>query len=219
MKIFVGLLLLNSTLNLFAQQSKINVSLLAIYSGEWNGKQYALCNTATGVSYMSDQEKEIIYIINLVRRYPLLFCKTVLNDYPIKAGKQALLQNKYYYQSLVSELTILKQLPLLTPDSLCYKSAFCHASTSGKSGYAGHERQSNSCKDNQYYSGECCAYGNSNPLEIVMQLLIDEDVPSLGHRRILLDNYQTIGVSMQPHTQYYINAVLDLERINQDNNF
>jgi uncharacterized protein YkwD len=213
MKIFVGLLLLNSTLNLFAQQSKNNASPLAIYSTEWNGKQYALCNTATGVSYMSNQEKEIIYIINLVRRYPSLFCKTVLNSYPLKTGKQHLLQNKYYYQSLVNELNVLNQLSLLMPDSICYVSAFCHAITSGKSGYVGHERQSNSCKENQYYSGECCAYGYSNPLDIVMQLLIDEDVPSLGHRRILLNNYQTIGVSMQPHTQYFFNTVLDLEKI------
>jgi hypothetical protein len=46
-------------------------------------------------------------------------------------------------------------------------------------------------------------------LEIVLQLLIDEDVPSLGHRRILLEKYQTIGVSIQPHSHYGFNAVLD----------
>jgi uncharacterized protein YkwD len=120
------------------------------------------------------------------------------------------LNDKLYYQSLVKELLVLPQKQLLTPDKLCFASAFCHACTSGKSGYTGHDRFTNACKENEYYLGECCSYGYDDPLEIVMQLLIDEDVPSLGHRRILLNDYHTIGVSILPHSKYSFNAVIDL---------
>lgn len=209
MKIFVALIMLFTGKHLFGQQSNINASPLAIYSTEWNEKQYTICNTASGVSYLSGKEKDVIYIINLVRHYPLLFCKTVLIKYPAVAGKDYLFNNKHYFQSLVKELNVLKPMSLLTPDNLCYVSAVCHAKTAGKSGYTGHERISKACRDNEYYLGECCSYGYNNPLDIVLQLLIDEDVPSLGHRRILLGNYQTVGVSILPHKAYSFNAVID----------
>ena len=210
MRIFIALILLFIEGNLFGQQSNISTSPLAVYSTEWNEKQYALCNTASGISYLSEQEKKVIYIINLVRNYPLLFCKTVLQKYPVLVAKEYLINDKYYYQSLIKELSVLNKLPILTPDKLCYTSAFCHAKTAGISGYTGHERVTNSCKDMEYFLGECCSYGYDDPMEIVMQLLIDKDVPSLGHRRILLHSYQTIGVSIQPHTTYSFNAVIDL---------
>jgi uncharacterized protein YkwD len=209
MKLFIALVMLFVMGHLFGQQSKIKVSPLASYSAEWNGKQFTLCNTAVSVSYLSEKEKEVIYIINLVRKYPILFAKTVLKNYPAISEKKYLVNDKYYFQSLVKELSTLDEMPLLTPDNLCYTSAFCHAKSAGISGYTGHDRITNSCKDCQYYSGECCSYGYDNPLEIVLQLLIDEDVPSLGHRRILLEKYQTIGVSIQPHSHYGFNAVLD----------
>jgi hypothetical protein len=43
-----------------------------------------------------------------------------------------------------------------------------------------------------------------------MDLLIDEGVPSLGHRIILFKPHTQIGVSIQPHKKYRWNAVLDL---------
>ena len=40
-------------------------------------------------------------------------------------------------------------------------------------------------------------------------LLIDKDIASLGHRKILLGKYTSAGVSIQPHTDYRFNTVLD----------
>jgi hypothetical protein len=210
MRIFIALIMLFVVADLFGQHSFIKASPLAKYSTDWNGEQFRLCNTASSVSYLSEKEKEVIYIINLVRKYPLMFAKTVLKKYPLIAGKEYLVNDNNYFQSLVKELSILDQMPLLTPDNLCYSSAFCHANTSGKSGYTGHDRITNACKENEYFWGECCSYGYDDPLEIVMQLLIDKDVPSLGHRSILLGKYQTIGVSIQPHSKYSFNAVIDV---------
>ena len=46
-------------------------------------------------------------------------------------------------------------------------------------------------------------------LEIVIQLLIDQGVSSLGHRYICLGTYARVGVSIKPHKSYGTNCVLD----------
>ena len=72
------------------------------------------------------------------------------------------------------------------------------------------ERKRNDCEKDFY--GECCEYGNDDPMEIVMSLLLDYDVPSLGHRKICLsETYNLIGVSIQPHKNYTYNSVLDFK--------
>jgi hypothetical protein len=100
-------------------------------------------------------------------------------------------------------------MKLLYPDSLCFEGARCHALSSGIKGYVGHDRLTDECKKKWYYNGECCDYGRSTALDIVMGLMIDENVPSLGHRVICLSFFNSIGVSIQPHKIYGKNAVLD----------
>lgn len=196
-----------------AQQSaslKISIpSPLTSYSTEWNKSDYLVCNTAINEPYLNPKEKEIIYILNLLRKSPQLFAQTVVKNYPRLQDKTHLL-NDAYYKLLLKELSKLAPLPLLYPDKKCFESAYCHAKTSGQSGYVGHNRK-NACKAIENFNAECCDYGNDDPLDIVLSLLIDSDVPSLGHRRILLsNNYKKIGVSIQPHKKYQYNTVLDL---------
>ena len=197
---------------LFSQTSSVSVtavSPLASYSEKWNDIKYNACNTATGSSYMSKKEKEVIYILNLVRTNPALFAKTVLKKYPSVSGKDYLADDVYYYQSLVNTLLSLKPQQLIYPDEKCWSSAKCHAYSSGLTGYIGHARQSKTCKIKKNYQGECCDYGNADPLDIVLSLLIDEGVPSLGHRYLLLNSYSKAGVSIQPHKKYGTNTVID----------
>jgi hypothetical protein len=52
----------------------------------------------------------------------------------------------------------------------------------------------------------------SSARDIVLQLLIDHDVPSLGHRIICLSSaYSVVGVSIQYHSRYGKCAVLDFD--------
>jgi hypothetical protein len=187
-------------------RDKIDPSPLAAYSTEWNDLMYLKCNTAANVTYMNAQEKELIYVLNLLRMNPALFGRTVVAKYPERSG-QLHLRDIEEYQSLLDTLQKLKSLPLLDPDSLSFVSARCHAISSGRTGYVGHTRQSKDCKP--HYHGECCSYGHSDPLDIIMSLLIDEGVPSLGHRFICLATFRKIGVSIQPHKGYGYNTVLD----------
>lgn len=192
----------------FAAMAQQPVNPLAAYSGIWNQPRYLKCNTASEISYLTAKEKELVWVINMARLDPRLFLSSVVNVYPERSGQRRLV-NVSEYKSLQAELVRLDAPGILQPDSLCYASALCHAQESGARGYVGHDRFSKTCEQNEHYNGECCDYGYTEAVDIIMHLLIDENVSSLGHRRILLGNYQKIGVSIQPHTRYQYTTVLD----------
>jgi uncharacterized protein YkwD len=177
-------------------------SPLAFYSPEWNNadSNFVQCNTAINADYMSPNEKDVIYILNLVRSSPALFANTVIK-------KRKDLQGKYC-TSLINKLLAMQPLNLLEPNEQCYNSAECHAA-SGTHGYVGHIRQTAACKSKQYFDGECCDYGHNVALEIVLSLLIDDGVPSLIHRTIFLGEFNEVGASVQSHSKYGYCAVLD----------
>lgn len=187
--------------------SSVIISPLSDFSEEWNDLKYQACNTAAAVNYMSDEEKKIIYILNLARSYPKLFCKTVLQQYPEYLDRPEL-SDISSFRSLVIKMNLMVPLKPMQPDIKCFNSAYCHAYSSGQVPYDGHER-TDSCLVCQYYNGECCDYNNDNALDIVMSLLIDEGVESLMHRKVCFTPYKTIGVSIQPHKTWDTNAVLD----------
>ena len=212
MKYFFSLFLLLSSLLLFSQTSNTVGSIaspLAQYSNEWNDIKYSKCNTAVNAAYLTKTEKDVIYILNLIRSYPALFAKTVLKKYPAFSGHDHLADDVYYFKSLVDTLLTLQSKQMLYPDNACFISAKSHAWQSGLTGYVGHERKTRDAKLKRHYNGECCDYGNKEPLDIILSLLIDEGIPSLGHRVVCLSDYTKLGVSIQPHKKYGINAVLD----------
>jgi hypothetical protein len=183
---------------------------LAIFSKEWDSSIYTNCNTAKDLNYLSQTEKDIIWILNLVRLNPTLFLNSVLLN-PLSSVYKEKKSRSSYLNSLIEDLKVLQSNPIaLTPDSNLFVSAKCHAYESGKTGYVGHDRKKNACKKDFY--GECCYYGLEDAFVVVISLLIDENVRSLGHRKIMLSNeYTLIGVSLQPHINYGTNTVLDFK--------
>lgn len=189
-----------------------NQNPLGVYNELWNKPLYEACNTGKNTPYLSNREKDILYVLNLIRQYPQQFTETVLGFWPEKQGTPKLRQTSYFI-SLVEELSVLSPKAILTPDSLAWVSARCHAISSGKNSYTGHERQSTLCTQQKYFHAECCHYGFSDPVEIILSLLIDEGVPSLGHRKVMLDDqYKKVGVSFAPHKKYENNTVLNFLR-------
>jgi len=185
-------------------------SPLSAYGAEWDNPKYQQCNTAANATYLSSEEKKVIYILNMARMNPSLFATTVVQQYPDK-GEMPVNRNSSYYKSLLKTMQSLQPMGMLAPDSLCFKSALCHATTTGKAGTVTHDRTTNDCRTQQYFSGECCHYGYKNALAILISLLIDEGIPSLGHRKICLGGYTKLGVSIQPHKAYNSTAVLDFK--------
>jgi hypothetical protein len=173
--------------------------------------QIERANTGKEARFMSAVEKETLTLINLARLYPKQFLKLYM-DY---AGKKAVNGNSYY-TSLTKELKAMEPCNELLPDKVMYELAKCWATEAGKQGMVGHNRKN--CTGS--YNGECCSYGSAAGTDIVMQLLIDDGVKSLGHRRICLDkNYRLVGISVQPHKTYGTNAVLDFTYNKSDNTF
>ena len=196
------------TLLLKKNQPEADPSPLAVFSAEWNDPKYLACNTAAASQYMSTVEKEVVYILNLLHSNPKLFANTVVVKYP-DYKKRGHLKNIPEYKSLLDTLRKVRTLALLYPDSLCFESAKCHAITAGKEGYVGHDRKTDECKAKKRHNGECCQYGYNDALSIVMALLIDQGVSSLGHRFLCLSEYSRIGVAIRPHTGYGYNTVMD----------
>jgi hypothetical protein len=186
-------------------------TLDARYAAQWDKPEYRAACTADEEDYLSVEEKEVYKYLNFVRINPLLFAQTYATGYDGDNGWSKGYAWDERKASLIDELLEMEPLPLVYPDSELYELASCFAYRGGQLGIVGHDRSSTGCSTG--YHAECCHYGGAkNGLSIVMALLIDagENNAALGHRRILLDgDYVKLGVSIQPHVSYKINAVLD----------
>jgi uncharacterized protein YkwD len=126
----------------------------------------------------------------------------------LKADTSNLWFKSYYDNSLYLRMKKMQALNTLHFDKKCWESAECHSLSVGKAGLITHERQKGCVS---YFSGECCHYGRSDALEIIVDLLIDTNVESLGHRNICLGSYSLLGVSMKPHITFSVNTTLDFK--------
>lgn len=168
----------------------------------WNSYKNRDTSCANKVTWLTADEKKIYYYLNKARLDPKGFC----NQYILPELKED--SNNIYLLTLADYMLTMHPRNAVKPEKKLFESAKCHAISSGKEGYTGHERL-DGCKST--FSGECCSYGVYNPLGVVLQLLIDEGVSSLGHRYICLGWYEECGISIQPHTGYGTNVVLDFD--------
>ena len=183
-------------------------SFLHAQQFQYSEEEINSANTAKNTEYLSQVEKEVIYYINLCRINPTKFLdRYIENGTYIKENEWYIKQNPKYLASLKQKLKSLKPLPLLHPDKALFQTALCLAREQEKSGATGHERKK--CKKD--FWGECCSYGESTGVGIVLQLLIDQDVPSLGHRKIILGDYSLVGVAFGNHKRYRNLAVIDFK--------
>lgn len=166
-------------------------------------------NTCKNISLLSKEEKAVIQLINLARMYPSQFAKNYVAKYDEK--KTGFAYGAAYAKdkaSLISTLNETKPMKPLVFDSTMFELARCWNSEAGKSGGVGHNRKT--CKYG--YSGECCSYGFSGALDIVMQLMIDYNVPGYGHRKIILTPYYSkVGIKNGSHKTYTYHSVIDFK--------
>lgn len=185
------------------------LSYLTFAQNRWTNTMLEKANTAGSNSYLNDEEKAIIFYCNLVRSEPLLFLNTYLEKYIDSTGVKT-----SYTKSLVKTLKTLKAPGVLVPSEKLSGLAKTHAIDFGKNGKVGHGNFKKRFK--KYYAdcncdiGENCDYGNDRALNIVMSLLIDEKISSLGHRKNILNpRFKTIGVSIAEHKKYNWSCVMD----------
>ncbi len=194
------------------------ISAISASAQSWTAEQLSNANTAKDIAYLTQAEKDAIMYINLARLYPKLFVEYELKGYNgteeyinyIRESKEkSRYESSKYKKSLIKELNSREAIPALVFDKELYEDAKCFAAEVGLSGREGHNRVQ--CE--KYNYAECISYGMFTGKDIAMQLLIDHDVPSLGHRKICLDNrYTKIGVSVHDHKKWDTCAVLELVR-------
>ncbi len=192
----IALLFLSS--NSFSQE--------VIYPFEkWEKKdQLIRANNFDGITFMDQVEKEILLYCNLVRINPKLFALTYLQK-DIDSGEAEM--SNSYVSSLYNRLIQAKKgMPLVADENL-YKMAKDHALTTGEKGTTGHAAYTKRIKtflgDGYLPVGENCSYGFNDAISIFMQLMIDEDTPSFGHRENILDpNFNVVGISIQMHKKF-----------------
>lgn len=180
-------------------------------SHSWSESEIATANTAKNADYLTCNEKEVILLLNLCRLDGDKF-------YELEVKPLSSSDNKWL-KSLRKDLHKIKNLPMLKSDRKLFEGARFHAKDSGKHGLVGHDSSDGTSFSSRFTrfngnvgGGENCYYGGDDPAEIVVGLLVDEGVPSLGHRKNILNrDFTSVGVSIQPHSTYRHNCVQDFK--------
>jgi hypothetical protein len=200
-------------------------------AANWN---IAALDTAAGVNYLTGIEKDVILEMNKARadpkKYAELYIQPMLeyewggrygeNSYrvPGKTGYITTNEGKDGIQSCIADLSERQSASPLLPARGLFLAAKDHADDTGPKGMTGHtgsDGSSMSQRISRYGTrsggaGECISYGHNIGREIVLQLLIDDGVPTRGHREITLNgNYKYTGGAIGSHTNYTYLCVID----------
>jgi hypothetical protein len=201
--------ILSITLLLLSFNSSIKTNI-----DNWDTAVLEKANSAQSENYLTDDEKKLIFLTNLVRVDPQLFLKTYVQRFVDSTQYPS---NKWI-ASLKKDLQKAKPLEILQPDKELFEVARKHAKDMGLTGKIGHstskggsyEKRIPDLKKKYSFIGENCNYGSTEPLKILMDLLIDENTADLGHRKnILCKDFRFLNVNTQPHKNYKINTVME----------
>lgn len=203
--------------------------IVNVNAQNWTQAEFNKADTGEYANYLTDEEKDVIFFMNLSRLDGEKFFKTYLQDYVNKYNAYVkqfsnynelkIISSNNYYTSLWVSLKETKNLPMLFPDEKLSNVSRSHALDLKRNNLDTHESSNGDSFSKRLWKhfpnkaiSENIDFGNNIGLSIVCHLLLDYGVPSLGHRYTILDkkyNLNTVGVSIQPHPTYKYCAVID----------
>lgn len=178
--------------------------------------------------YLTDLEKEVVRELNRVRRDPQGYVTH------LKALKKLYEGNMVYYpgeatlmtnegveavDECIQFLENAQPIDTLGPSEGMSKAARDHMkeqSRSGKTGHTGDDGSSPFDRIERYgqwerTAGENIDYGSNDARRIVISLLVDDGVPSRGHRENIFNpEFRKVGVACGTHKQYRYMCVMTL---------
>ena len=169
----------------------------------------AICSVSAEDSACS----EIGLTINLARRYPNEFYN-LSKWYSDSVGYG----NSSYMRSLKSDLRKLEPLCLLQVDENLSRFSDEHARDLGRKGKTGHRSSRGKSYNtrveallNNYSAvGEVCFYGDLPGWAMIVELVIDQGVRSLGHRENILNpEFRLMGIATAEHKVYGNSCVVE----------
>lgn len=172
-----------------------------------------LLSTFSFAQTVEDEETKLLVLVNQLRTNPKKFLKDVAKPYLVE---NYLDEENRYVKSLIRDLKRQKKSSPLRTDDFLQRIARNYALDMGETGSYGHVSKKLGTLAKRMrgsgisYYGENCAYGDAYAIDILMQLLIDDGVPSLGHRKNLLNKeYTHVGIAIELHRKYGWNCVMD----------
>jgi len=185
---------------------------------QWDPENLHRANTAANFTSYTEDEKKVVFFMNLARINGELFASTILDKY-VEVNN---VNNNSYLRSLYRDLKNTAGLKPLIPVEDLTATALKHAVESGKSGYVGHKnfskRFSSLIGDPYSNIGENCSYGHKDAIDIVITLLIDDGIKGVGHRENTLNpDFNSVGLAIREHKNYRYNCVIDFGWIDKSN--
>ncbi len=187
-----------------------------------------IIDTAAGAGYLSESERRLIVEINRVRTDPREYAQRFL--VPLRSYYHGALMERPGETTVATREGIgaldacIKELQRATPVlplspkkglTLAARDLARDQAKTGAMGHTGSDGSTDVARINRYgrwdiSAGENIDYGHEDARRIVISLLIDDGVPSRGHRRNLLDAaFRFVGVCIGPHPVYGHMCVMD----------
>ena len=204
--------------------SFINLISMTLYaqddSPQWD---IAKLNTGQAASYLSPLEKEVLLELNKARSNPKLYANLYIepmlryfdgkldtrNNIETNEGVKAV-------KDCIAQLKRTAKMDLLSPDQELSKAALRHTSQQSKTRETGHDSPNGETFEYRLRkikfsnTAECISYGESEARGIVVSLLVDDGVPSRGHRNIILNpRYSSVGIAAGSHKVYSNMCTID----------
>lgn len=178
-------------------------------------------------SFASRLELDVVLELNLARTRPGEYAailreyrKSIRGNYLERPGKITIVLNEgaKAVDEAIAFLERQKPLPPLSLSKGLSLAARDHARDQGKTGQTGHSGSDRSSMDGRIKrygswlktAGENIAYGPETAREIVIQLIVDDGVPSRGHRANVYNAaFGVVGVAFGTHPKYGTVCVQD----------
>jgi uncharacterized protein YkwD len=187
-------------------------------ASEWPVKKL---DTARDVTYLSDDEKDVILELNKVRYNPVKYARECMKPMGVfyegkllkLPGEEILETNegKSAFDDCMKTLEQSKPTPLLYPSNGMSKACSLLVYEQSNTGDTGHRGSGNSTPVDRVKKfgkfvgdfAENIHYGIGKPAFVVISLLIDDGVRTRGHRKTILDpSFNFTGVALGKHKVY-----------------